>query len=168
MIGWRSCVRRPLVLVWPALGFVLLIMARQPPTDEPGARIATHLHQTPHFTCPSTLKFRDVMQRNPATGSWFPRALLLSSEGSGNTWARILLENSTGMICYQRAACFLCVLGSSEPLRAARAAERRFRVECFAVFVHNPVAMLACLIFSKWLYFFHGCTCRPSHWLDIS
>ena len=47
--------------------------------------------------CPSSKRFRDVSDINPRTGRPFPNVLLYSHEGSGNTWVRLLLENTTGM-----------------------------------------------------------------------
>lgn len=46
--------------------------------------------------CPSTRKFNQVAEAG-AGSSGIPHTLLLSFEGSGNTWTRWLFENSTGV-----------------------------------------------------------------------
>ena len=46
--------------------------------------------------CLTSRRFRDINEINPLTHKPVTRTLLLSFEGSGNTWTRFLIENSTG------------------------------------------------------------------------
>lgn len=62
------------------------------PVPEPGAAPA------PPVKCPRVKRFRMGKNAtdNPRTNAPYPRVLLYSFEGSGNTWVRTLLEETTG------------------------------------------------------------------------
>ncbi len=51
--------------------------------------------------CPSLPLFRPLMSISPRTQAPYPTVLLYSFEGSGNTWMRLLLEDTTGVLTAQ-------------------------------------------------------------------
>ena len=60
------------------------------------AFLALVLTPTSATECPVAKRFRAPGEINPRTNNRYPRAMLFSYEGSGNTWTRVMLENITG------------------------------------------------------------------------
>ncbi len=57
--------------------------------------------------CPTSLHFRNNDSTHPESGARYPRVLLYSYEGSGNTWTRSLLEDTTGKLTTVRVV-YVC------------------------------------------------------------
>lgn len=48
------------------------------------------------MACPTQKRFRPPTEKVPTSGKEYPRVLLYSFEGSGNTWTRSILEDTSG------------------------------------------------------------------------